>query len=61
MPVINKIDLPSADVERTMLEVMELTGVAEEDIICVSAKTGLNAAAVLDAVVERFQRQKSQS
>ncbi|MCA9373029.1 translation elongation factor 4 [Candidatus Woesebacteria bacterium] len=58
VPVINKIDLPSADVERTMLEVMELTGVAEEDIICVSAKTGLNAAAVLDAVVEKIPAPK---
>lgn len=54
IPVINKVDLPSADVEATMFELMELCQVDDRDIICVSAKSGLNVSAVLDAVVERI-------
>lgn len=53
VPVVNKIDLPSADVEKSVLEVMELTGLPESDVICVSAKTGQNTEAVLQAVVRR--------
>lgn len=54
IPVLNKIDLPSAEPERALLEIMELIGCTEEDIICVSAKTGLNITAVLDAIVEKI-------
>lgn len=54
IPVLNKIDLPSAEVERVMLEIMELTGCAESDIVAVSAKSGLNVEAVLHAVIERI-------
>lgn len=53
IPVINKIDLPSADVERTTLELMELFNINEEEIIKVSAKSGLNIEALLSAVIER--------
>ena len=53
IPVLNKVDLPAADVEAVSLECMEAFGVSEEEIICVSAKTGANAAQVLQAVVER--------
>lgn len=53
IPVVNKIDLPSADVDKTVLEVMELTGLPENEIICVSAKTGINTEAVLQAIVRR--------
>ncbi len=53
IPVVNKIDLASADVEKTVLEVMELTGLSETEIICVSAKTGINTEAVLQAIVRR--------
>ncbi len=52
IPVLNKIDLPSADVERVASEVMSLLGCKREDIICVSAKTGENVESVLNAVVE---------
>ena len=52
IPVLNKIDLPSADVERVSKEVISLLGCKAEDIISVSAKTGLNVESVLDAVVE---------
>ncbi len=58
IPVLNKIDLPSADVERVSEEVMHLLGCKKEDIICVSAKTGLNVEKVLDAVLERIGEPK---
>lgn len=52
IPVLNKIDLPSADVERVSAEVISLLGCKREDIIPVSAKTGENVELVLDAVIE---------
>lgn len=52
IPVLNKIDLPSADVERVSAEVISLLGCKKEDIIPVSAKTGENVELVLDAVLE---------
>jgi GTP-binding protein LepA len=59
IPVLNKIDLPSADIERTKREVISLIGCREEDIICVSAKVGTNVEDVLDAVVERIPEPRS--
>ena len=59
IPVVNKIDLASADVEKTVLEVMELTGLPEAEIICVSAKSGLNTEAVLQAIVQRVPPPKA--
>ncbi len=58
IPVLNKIDLPSADVERVSEEVVRLLGCKREEIICVSAKTGDNVEAVLDAVVDRMPEPK---
>ena len=52
IPVLNKIDLPSADVDRVSQEVMSLLGCRRDDIICVSAKTGMNVASILDAVID---------
>ena len=52
IPVLNKIDLPSADVERVSAEVISLLGCKKSDIIPVSAKTGENVELVLDAVLE---------
>jgi len=54
IPVINKIDLPSADVESVSLELMELCGVEEDEIIAVSAKTGKNVDQILTAVIKRI-------
>jgi GTP-binding protein LepA len=51
IPVINKIDLPAADPEGVMLEVMETLGLPESDIVCVSAKSGQNIPALLDKIV----------
>ncbi len=53
IPVINKIDLPAADVEKVKKEIINLLGCKEEEIIGVSAKTGKNVEQVLDAIVER--------
>jgi small GTP-binding protein len=54
IPVINKVDLPSADVENTMLEMMDVFHIKENDILHVSAKTGLNIEALLDAIIARI-------
>jgi GTP-binding protein LepA len=54
IPVLNKIDLPSSDVERVSEEVMNLLGCTREEIIPVSAKTGENVETILDAVLERI-------
>jgi len=54
IPVINKIDLPSSDVDRVTLEIMELCNIDEDDIIKVSAKTRLNVTAVLEAIVKKI-------
>lgn len=58
IPVLNKIDLPAADVPRVSAEVINLLGCREEDILKISAKTGEGVADVLDAVVERIQPPK---
>ena len=51
VPVINKIDLPSADVERCRNEIEDIIGIPAEDCPAVSAKVGLNIHDVLEAVV----------
>ncbi len=51
IPVLNKIDLPAADVERVSGEVMSLLGCKKEDILLISAKTGLGVETVLERVV----------
>lgn len=51
IPVLNKIDLPAADVERVSKEVMSLLGCKREDILLASAKTGEGVAEILDSVV----------
>src|SRR5471030_2223185 len=51
IPVINKIDLPSADIERTKAMIEKSVGLPASDAVCVSAKTGLNVADILEAVV----------
>jgi GTP-binding protein LepA len=53
IPVLNKIDLPAADVERVSAEIINLLGCDKEDILKISAKTGEGVEEVLDAVVER--------
>lgn len=52
IPVINKIDLPAADVEGVAAQIMNLLGCPREEIIEVSGKTGLNVDKILDRVIE---------
>jgi GTP-binding protein LepA len=52
--LVNKIDLPSADPDGAAAEVCELLGGKPEDVLRISAKTGLNVDQVLDAIVERI-------
>ena len=54
LPVLNKIDLPSADAERIKAQIEDVIGIDASHAIGVSAKTGLNVAAVLEAIVERL-------
>jgi GTP-binding protein LepA len=51
IPVLNKIDLPAADVPRVSREIINLLGCTEDDILKISAKTGAGVPQVLDAVV----------
>lgn len=59
IPVTNKIDLPAADVEKVSNEIINLLGCKKEEIIPVSAKTGLNVEAVLDAIINKAPSPKS--
>lgn len=54
IPVINKIDLPAADVESVTLELMETFGFDESDIVEVSAKSGLNVDRLLEVIVDKI-------
>ena len=54
IPVINKIDLPNADVPRVKKELNDVFGFKDEEIILCSAKTGVGVKDILDAVVERI-------
>lgn len=54
IPVLNKIDLPAADVERVSAEVMNLLGCAKEDILLISAKTGMGVEEVLEQVISQI-------
>jgi GTP-binding protein LepA len=52
IPVINKIDLPSADVERTKVEIEDVIGLDSDTCVAVSAKEGVNIDKLLEAVVK---------
>ena len=52
IPVINKVDLPAADVEKVTSQIVNLLGCKPEEIIPVSGKTGYNVDKVLDRIVE---------
>ena len=54
VPVLNKIDLPSADPERVILEIEDIIGIDATDAVKVSAKTGLGIEDVLEAVIARI-------
>lgn len=54
LPVINKIDLPSADPERVINEIEDVIGLEAQDAPRISAKTGLNIEEVLEQIVEKI-------
>ena len=54
VPVINKVDLPSADIEGCKADIEEIIGIPAEDAPCISAKTGLNVKDVLEAAVHNI-------
>lgn len=61
IPVLNKVDLPAADVPRVSKQVMNLLGCSEDEIIHISAKTGQNVDQVLEAIVERIPAPKGEA
>ena len=54
IPVMNKVDLPNADVENVSEQIIDLIGCKKEEILHVSAKTGLGIENVLDAIINRI-------
>lgn len=53
IPVLNKIDLPNANPEKTKKEIIHILGCQEEDIICASGKTGEGVDKILEAIVKK--------
>jgi GTP-binding protein LepA len=58
VPVLNKIDLPTADIVRVKAEIEAVIGIDAEDAVAISAKTGLNVQDVLEAIVHRIPAPK---
>ena len=58
IPVINKIDLPSADVIKTKQELIETFGFSDEEILLTSAKTGVGVKSLVEAVIDRISPPK---
>jgi GTP-binding protein LepA len=56
--VLNKIDLPAADPDRYAMEIEKVLGIPAEDILRISAKTGVGVPELLDAIVERIPAPK---
>ncbi|MGA9582425.1 MAG: translation elongation factor 4 [Allosphingosinicella sp.] len=54
VPVINKIDLPAAEVEKVRKEIEDIVGLPADDAVLTSAKTGIGIAEVLEAIVTRI-------
>lgn len=61
IPVLNKIDLPNADIEKTTDEIIHLLGCKREDILHVSGKTGEGVHELLRAVIERIPAPQANS
>jgi len=60
IPIINKIDLPSADIEEAKRQIEEIIGLDASDAIAVSAKTGVGVAETLEAIVKRIPAPKDE-
>ena len=60
IPIINKIDLPSAEPERVMQEVEEVIGLSQEECILASAKEGIGTQEILEAIIQRVPPPRGQ-
>ncbi len=58
IPVVNKIDLPNAEVEKAKKEIIHLLGCPESDVLLASGKTGMGVQAILERVIERVPAPK---
>jgi GTP-binding protein LepA len=58
IPVLNKIDLPAADIPRVSAEIINLLGCSESDILKISAKTGEGVTSVLDTIIKQIPAPK---
>ena len=58
VPILNKVDLPAADVERVKQQIEDVIGLDTSDAVEISAKTGLNIEGVLEALVKRLPAPK---
>jgi GTP-binding protein LepA len=58
LPILNKVDLPAADADRVKQQIEEVIGLDASDAIPISAKTGKNVEAVLEAIVQRLPAPK---
>lgn len=61
IPIINKIDLPAADIEKTSQEIINILGCKKEAIISISAKSGENVDRILDRIISDIPAPKQQS
>lgn len=61
IPVINKIDMDGAEVEKTEKQIIDFLGVPKDQIYRISAKTGVGVQAVLDSVIEKIPEPKIQN
>ncbi len=58
IPVVNKIDLPNADIKKTKEEIVKLVGCRDDEILLTSGKTGQGVESVLEAIIERIPAPK---
>lgn len=60
LPVINKIDLPSADLEKTRKQIAESLGLNPDEAVAVSGKTGLNVELLMQAIIDKIPAPKDE-
>ena len=61
IPVINKIDLPAADVEKVRTQIEDVIGIDASDAVCVSGKSGINIDQLLEAIYKRLPPPKGEA
>lgn len=61
IPVINKIDLPAADVEKVRTQIEDVIGIDASDAVCVSGKSGINIDQLLEAIYQRLPPPKGEA